>query len=474
MKNYLLLFTIIVSQNLFSQSYLGYSESNYSGLIGNRLNPSNVADNRLKFDFTVIGANLNIVNNYYYFDVNSMSTTPPFISEDINLSHTELDDDESIKLNLQTNIDIGLMFSINENIGIGIYVRPRILISGNGLTSEFVEEIQDMSSTDNYTTSSLYNQDMNLTSMAWNEYTFNYGQVVINNKQHFLKLGIDLKLLQGLGTSYTKVDDLSYDYNSESVDEYSNASGEIEMAYSKGFNADDILSKDGNRPLGFGFSFGAVYEWRPNWQDHKYAAEESDNNWRRDQNKYKLKLGISVLDIGSLDYNLSKNSTKFEIINPSFSAGDIPFEDLEGLHDFANDPNNGIVEAEDMPSTRKVSLPTKINLSADYNIFKGFYVSALSSISVVSSTNYLSVSDYTYYALVPRYESRFFDISAPLNYNDIIGFNYGISLRTGGFFIGTSDLSSIIKGDKVQGANVYFGIRIAFKYKSPKDMIINE
>ena len=459
---------------MFSQSYLGYSESNYSGLIGNRLNPSNVADNRLKFDFTIIGANFNIVNNYYYFDVNSISTTPPYISEDIKLSHSDLDSDEHINMNLQTNIDIGLMFSINENIGIGIYVRPRILMSGNDLSSDFVEELQNMSSTDSYTTSSLSNQDMSLTSMVWNEYTFNYGQVVINKEQHFLKLGVDLKLLQGIGTSYTKVDNLSYDFNSESIDEYTNASGEIEMAYSDGFNADDILSNGGNRPFGFGFSFGAVYEWRPKWNEHQYATEESDNNWRRDHNKYKLKLGIAVLDVGSLDYNLSQYSTKFKIINPSFSAGDIPLEDLEGLHDFANDPNNGIVEAEDIPSTRKVSLPTKINLSADYNIFKGFYVSALSSISVVSSTNYLSVSDYTYYALVPRFESRFFDVSVPFNYNDITGFNYGLSLRTGGFFIGTSDLSSIIKRDKILGANVYFGIRIAFKHKTPKDMITEE
>ncbi|MCK5782239.1 MAG: hypothetical protein KAH10_06590 [Flavobacteriales bacterium] len=474
MKNISLLLTLVISHTLYSQSYLGYSESNYSGLIGNRLNPSSVADNRVKFDLTVIGANFNIANNYYYFDIGSISATPPFISDDSELSNVDLENDEAIKMNLQTNIDIGLMFSINENIGIGIYIRPRILMSGDGLTSDFIEEIQRLSTTSNYSNSSISNQDMNITAMVWNEYTLNYGQVIINNKQHFLKVGIDLKLLHGLGTYYTKVDDLSYNYNSDSDVEFSNASGEIEVAYSDGFNTDDIFSKDGSQPFGFGFSFGAVYEWRPHWQDYQYATEDSNNNWRRDKSKYKLKVGFAVTDIGSLDYDLGKYSTKFKIINPSFGSNDIPSEGLEELHDFVNDPNNGIFKAEHLPSTRKVSLPTKINLSADYNIIRGFYVSALSSISVISSTNYLSLSDYTYYALIPRYESKFFDISIPLNYSDITGFNYGLSLRTGGFFIGTSDLSSIIQGEKIQGANVYFGIRVAFKHKSPKDMITEE
>ncbi|MCK5907548.1 MAG: hypothetical protein KAG37_08145, partial [Flavobacteriales bacterium] len=405
MKKLLLLLAITLTHNLYSQSYLGYSESNYSGLIGNRLNPSNVADNRIKFDLTIIGANFNIANNYYYFDIGSISAKPPFISDDSELSHVDLEDGETINMNLQTNLDIGLMFSINENIGIGIYIRPRILMSGDGLTGDFIDEIQSLSTLSDFSTSSISNQDMNLTSMVWNEYTFNYGHVVINNEQHFLKLGVDLKLLHGLGIYYTKVDDLSYNYDSALDVEFSNASGDIEVAYSDGFNSDDILSNEGSQPFGFGFSFGAVYEWRPNWQDYQYATEDSDSNWRRDKSKYKLKIGFAVTDIGSLDYDLGEYSSKFSIINPSFGSDDLPSEGLEELHDFVHDPNNGIFKAEHLPSTRKVSLPTKVNISADYNIIKGFYVSALSSISVISSTNYLSLSDYTYYALIPRYES---------------------------------------------------------------------
>ena len=466
MKNIYIIVFILFVQNVYSQNYLGYAESNYSGLIGNRFNPANIADNRLRIDFTILGQNFNLANNYMYFDGGDLSIKPPFFSEGAGINYKDIPDGEGINMNLQLNFDIGIMFSINEDIGIGLYVRPRASMWGNGLSQRFIDEMIGVSDIEDFSDTSFSVSDENMfnTAMVWNEFVFNYGQVIIKNKEHFLKAGVDIKILQGVGAYYAKAEGLSFDFDSESDTEFTNASGEVEIAYSEGINIDDVISKPSNLPLGVGFGFGVVYEWRPNWKNHQYSTADEENIWRRDENKYKLKVGVSVLDIGSIKYSMGEYSTNLDIINPSFSSNDFPSDNLEELYNFSQDPENGIFKAGERPDDLKLSLPTKLNLFVDYNIYKGFYVSMLSSMSMLSSTNYLSVSEYSYYSLSPRFESKYFDVSLPVNYSDISGLNWGLSLRTGGFFIGTSDLSSLLSSSEISGASVYFGFRLALKH----------
>ena len=71
MRNSLLLLFVIFSFNLFSQEYLGVSQSNYSGALGVDFNPANIADNRMKVDL-FIGTSFTGHNNYLYMNTSSM------------------------------------------------------------------------------------------------------------------------------------------------------------------------------------------------------------------------------------------------------------------------------------------------------------------------------------------------------------------------------------------------------------------
>src|SRR3954462_13877013 len=58
--------TSVVS--VHAQDFLGYINSNYSGVTGTDLNPANVVDSRYKVDITLVGASIQLYNNYVGMD----------------------------------------------------------------------------------------------------------------------------------------------------------------------------------------------------------------------------------------------------------------------------------------------------------------------------------------------------------------------------------------------------------------------
>lgn len=85
--------------------------------------------------------------------------------------------------------------------------------------------------------------------------------------------------------------------------------------------------------MGFGFDFGLVYEWRPDYDQYDLRnAAPADNNFR-DLNKYKLRFGLSVTDIGSINY---KNS-KVDVYNVNGVITQQMIDNADNLYDFLND-----------------------------------------------------------------------------------------------------------------------------------------
>jgi hypothetical protein len=71
-KRLLSLFFFVLSFHFFSQNYLGVMSSNYAGVMGNDVNPANFVDGRFKFDLNLFSTNVNIYQNFGYFDATAM------------------------------------------------------------------------------------------------------------------------------------------------------------------------------------------------------------------------------------------------------------------------------------------------------------------------------------------------------------------------------------------------------------------
>jgi hypothetical protein len=65
--------------------------------------------------------------------------------------------------------------------------------------------------------------------------------------------------------------------------------------------------------FGIGLDLGFVYEWRPDWKSYKYDMDGETNIWRRDQEKYKMRVGMSILDIGGMKFAKGGLSRDFSV-----------------------------------------------------------------------------------------------------------------------------------------------------------------
>lgn len=74
-----------------------------------------------------------------------------------------------------------------------------------------------------------------------------------------------------------------------------------------------------------GFDFGIVYEYRPNWKDYTYEMDGVTNIWRKNQDKYLLRVGISVTDLGGVRYNRHPESRDFYANYEDIPIGSIGF-----------------------------------------------------------------------------------------------------------------------------------------------------
>ena len=81
--------------------------------------------------------------------------------------------------------------------------------------------------------------------------------------------------------------------------------------------------------LGIGADVGLVYEWRPDWKKYKYDMDGKKDMWMRDKNKYKLKAGIAINDIGGMKYDKGGESNNFNINVKNFDL--TQFDDIEGF-----------------------------------------------------------------------------------------------------------------------------------------------
>ena len=64
MKKTLLILSLFSLTQVKAQDYLGFNQSNYAGVTGVYQQPASIADSRMKFDMTLVGANIYVYNNY--------------------------------------------------------------------------------------------------------------------------------------------------------------------------------------------------------------------------------------------------------------------------------------------------------------------------------------------------------------------------------------------------------------------------
>ena len=450
-KAVLILFIFLVNLSVNAQSYLGYYHDNYAGVQSVLFNPASIADSRFKMDINLFSFSTAIGNDMYAVNFSDAFKSDYDFDSQAKKSFTNSN-------NAIVNFDLmgpAFMFNITPKQSLAVYTRARAFVNLGAVNGDLINEISKEDNSGNFS-KTLGNP--NFTANSWGELGLSYAAVLYKEGQHFLKGGITAKYLQGVANAHFQGDNVSLTYventTNSGLSTYT-STGSATYGTSQDFeNNSEIEINSASK--GFGLDLGLVYEWRPDFDTTKKEV----GNFK-ELNKYKLRFGLSLTDLGSIKYD--KGIRKSYDLDQTVTKDD--YDNAATIDEFLNtyyDPsaNNGNVKSK---------LPTAIHADLDWNMHKKFYLNINGDFSMVDNTKLNQNSIENRFSLTPRFESKWFSFYLPVSVMEYSGTQIGAGIRTGVFFIGSGSAVSNAFAKQSKSMDFHLGLKIPVYQKKIKD-----
>jgi len=494
-KLFLLLF--FLGYQLNAQNYLGVMTSNYGGVMSTDLQPASFVDGRFLFDLNLGSVNVNTYQNFVSFNTSGMpggwlksfkndeaynSWALPdstFMDRHIVKRYADNSNDKmAANINLQMDL-FNFAFHINSKIAIGLKAKARSITNIGNVDPSFAILIEQGLDYPSLWNQKIDEQFLNVNHLTWAEVGFNYGQVVLDQEEHFLKFGATIKYLKGYSAAYFQTSNLQF--NLKNNDTTQLLTGNFNYGYSDNLPGliENGLDNKFNSNFGVGLDLGFIYEWRPKYKDIKYDMDGETNLWMKNKNKYKAKVGISLIDLGSMRFKkggLSRNfsvnnSSPFDLQSFSTASSLSDFDQIiDSLINESSGAGNTNWTSEQSPnSTFVMRTPTALSLQLDYQLGKYFYVNVSGVMNVILKKKDTKVIVPNQLSITPSFDWSWFGLFLPISMNEYSGFKTGLASRLGPLSIGVTDFRTLFSVGKVRGAEFYLGLRLPILYSAIKD-----
>ena len=451
----ILVFTSFMSAN--AQSYLGYTHDNYAGVQGVLFNPASIVDSRFKTDINLFSISQSVNNDMYGVKVMDAFKNGFDFDTQANKSFTTAN-------NAVINTDImgpSFMFNIAPKHSLAIFTRARAFVNVVDVNGSV---INDLSSDNTATFPDVTLGSPNAVGNSWGELGLSYAAVLFQSGQHFLKGGVTAKYLQGVANYHFQANNATLKFTENTSNPQNStyvSTGNAVYGSSQDFDANSNIDID-RKSRGFGFDLGLVYEWRPD-----YDASRTDLSSLKYKNKYKVRFGVSLTDLGYMSYEKGIRNN-YDLNNGPTGFTQAQLENANGLEDL-------FTKGATINGTVKSYLPTAIHADVDWNIHNKFYLNVNGDFSVVDKNEINQNSISNRVSLTPRFESKWFSFYLPVSYMDYSKQALvGVGLRTGVFFIGSGSAITNIVSDNSKAFDFHMGVKIPVFQKKAKEKVIKE
>ncbi|HXO73566.1 MAG TPA: DUF5723 family protein, partial [Puia sp.] len=428
-----------------SQSFIGYGYDNYAGVNGLILNPGTLADGKYKVNVNLFAISGLAGNNAYEIDRSKV-----FGLKFSNLSEGNgyyKSNNTAVKY-LYVNTDIlgpSATINLTSKDAIGLITRMRVIGNEYNLGNSLFQLLGNTNP--NFYNVDVLNPSAQLKVNAFAEAGVSYGRVLMKSEHSEFKVGITGKYIFGL--AYGSLASGPTILNIDPANQIAKVSGDVTAQYSSnldnlgdGSNFGDYLKHKYGK--GLGFDVGFVYETK--------SATTGET---------KMRLGVSVTDIGSINYTNSPNSQQYTITAAGANTAEFNKQDGETYDDYINRlKTTNLISQKGTPSSSKVSLPTALHINADYQIYKRLYINGDVLLNMVATSSPTSPNYVTTFTVTPRMEKKWVSIYSPVSYSANGQLNWGAGVRLGPLFVGSGSVISSMFKQRLQTADAHIGLTI--------------
>ncbi|HEX8575873.1 MAG TPA: hypothetical protein VF677_06225 [Flavobacterium sp.] len=454
MKKILSFLIIIFSVTVFAQEHFSaITTSQRVGLTNASINPSELTNLNSRFEVHILSFSTTISNNKISFG--------DIIGEK-DLEKLIFSGNEAVNFSVDAEImgpGFGMKFM---DWGFAFTTKSTLKATIIDIDPTLGEAVSNSSSNVliiNSAVNNRYNQRANAT--AWGEIGLSAARKIFEDDKHQINGGITFKLLFPGSYANIGLNQINGTIRNTGANLYLNnvSNANLNFTYSgslaDNFNNSSTFSKSvfGNL-RGLGTDIGFNYKLKGVIQE------------------YKVKVGASIRNIGSMSFkgedNVSKNySLNINDSSPVNAGLNLDqFKDVESIKDVekillnSNGRNGVQFTATTDTKDLKVKLPTVFNFYADVNVIPKFSITAFLQQRLNDNNDNDQITALNSLSLTPRFTISLFEVFSPLSFNENAGTLSGLGFRLGGFFMGSNSAFSAIAGGK-QG-DFYMGYRYGF------------
>jgi len=439
------------------EHYAGMVTSNRVGLLNANINPAELSNLSGKFEFNVYGFSANLLNNKIGLKD---------VSSDTSLDKLLFQGNEPVNFRVDSEILWpGIAFRVNQwGFGIGGRTFMKFnLIDADANIGNAIKESDVNNILNGIPTTVQTNTNQRLNATVWSEVNLSASRVVWNEGNHRFTAGGTLKLL------------FPASYANFGADQFK---GTFERVTNVPGVANDVYLYNAHAFINFSYSGNLANNFRDNgsytntlFGGLQGIGADVGVNYRykhQGSRKYKVNAGFSVRNLGAMTFKDDNNkNVTYELSIPNktgnnYGLGMKAFDQASSLEDVEQKliQSGYLTKKVDEQKNFRVNLPTVINLYADVQLLSWFALSGYMQQKTRSDNDNEQITAQNCYTLTPRIQGRYVELFAPLTQSEFSGFNAGLGLRLGGFYVGSNSAFSLLGNSKQ--ADVYFGLRWGF------------
>ncbi len=286
-----------------------------------------------------------------------------------------------------------------------------------------------------------------VSTAAWLDLGVQVGAILHQQDKNQLSGGLAIRRLVGVGAAGIEVNDLDY------------VASDRNLTISSLNSQLGITSPNLNSGGGWGFDFGMSFQ-RKLKSTRRYTPHSRKSGCKYID--YKWKLGLSLIDIGSIRFRTESYSRTIE--NASLPATNISKLEFDNAEQVVNWVDSSFVDGDiQQGQSYSVALPAAVNLQFDYNLENDFRIGLIGNWAVNNTGDFV-VKRLHYVAVIPRYEREQIEFGLPVSTNSFLRPRIGFMLRVGPFTLGSDNFLPLFSLVDVHELQAYCSVRILKLY----------